>query len=268
MFELCEPFAQYLPDEALFYLSDHDDGTWLFGEDQKEAAFAAIAEHRFLGDDELAAFENRKTRKNGLVSACSHDSIAWRMATGEVETAPRSSTGRSPPEIELTLETKFVYDPRPGFDFCDFPELLQYHGAWSFDYTRETELRPIFQMSKLARNPEFLTPPLQAYENTTSAEAKAKTQLWEDKTIDKLFWRGSSTGDSFTKNKKNSDWRRSHRPRLHLLAQRTEGDENVWVARDGGWELETWSVKKLNERYMDVGIIGPIHQVSHVLWLC
>lgn len=157
-----------------------------------------------------------------------------------------------------------MYDPAPGYDFCYTPENLRLHGALSFDFTRETILRPIFQLSKFARNPEFLTTPLQAYENVTSEAARKKTMKWEDKTVDKLFWRGSSTGDSYAK-KKNGDWRRSHRPRLHLMAQNGQGSDEVYVQRGRQWERESWEKGKLNEVYLDVGLTGKPHQVSVVL---
>jgi hypothetical protein len=154
-----------------------------------------------------------------------------------------------------------VYDPRPTFDFCANPSLLQQHGSLSFDFVRETMLRPIFQLSKFSRNPEFLTTPLEAYENATSKSAMEKYTPWEGKTENKLFWRGSSTGDSYSK-RKNYDWRNSHRPRLHLMAQATEGDEKVWVERGKDWELEAWNQGKLNEKYLDVGLAGKPHQVG------
>jgi hypothetical protein len=87
---------------------------------------------------------------------------------------------------------------------------------------------------------------------------------WHEKTLDKLFWRGSSTGDSYAKIKhgKVADWRTSHRPRLHLLAQDGTGTAKVLVERNDGWVAETWSRETLNEAYLDVGLTGKPHQVS------
>lgn len=158
-------------------------------------------------------------------------------------------------------ETTFIHDHRPTTDFCYNPELLDTHGAFSFDFTRETVLRPIFQLSKNGRCPEFLTTPLEAYENATSKEALQKYLPWKEKTINKLFWRGSSTGDSYSK-RKNYDWHRSHRPRLHLLAQADEGEKALWVKKGRSWEKQSWGVKRLNEMYMDVGLSGQPHQCN------
>jgi len=117
-------------------------------------------------------------------------------------------------------------------------------------------------MSKFARNPELLSTPLQAFENHTSSEAKSKTLPWEYKSLDKLFWRGSSTGDSYSHSKKDGDWRRSHRPRLHLMAQQVEGESVVHVQQDREWVAETWSVSRLNEKYTDIGLTDKPRQVS------
>ncbi len=154
-------------------------------------------------------------------------------------------------------------NPGPGYDFCYTPQVLRLHGAYSFDFVRETQLRPMFHHSKFARNPEFLSTPLQAFDNNTADTAIPRSARWEEKTINKLFWRGSSTGDSYTNTgKKDGDWRRSHRPRLHLMMQQVEGDRDVYVKRDLLWRKETWSNRKLNEVYMDVGLSGQPHQVG------
>jgi hypothetical protein len=164
----------------------------------------------------------------------------------------------------MPTESSFVYDPRPGYDFCYTPKNLLLHGALSFDFARESILRPLFQLSKFSRSPELLTTPLQAYDNVTSKAAIRNTMEWHEKTLNKLFWRGSSTGDSYSKIKhgKVADWRTSHRPRLHLLAQDGTGTAKVLVERNDGWVAETWSRETLNEAYLDVGLTGKPHQVS------
>lgn len=213
----------------------------------------AIRDGRYLTEEELKAYEKREGRLpvKGLVSACPPGSPGWQRGVAK----------RDGLEIEeLSKETTFIYDPDLTYDYCYNPELLDIHGALSWDFTRETVLRPIFQLSKFARNPEFLTTPLEAYENFTSSAAQKKYAPWNEKTIDKLFWRGSSTGDSYSKRPNGLTWRQSHRPRLALKTQATEGEEDVWVQRGKTWEKETWSVARLNEAYMDIGLTGGPHQ--------
>ena len=167
-------------------------------------------------------------------------------------------------QSRIFLEPAFVKDVRPGFDWCQNPEVRKLHGTMSFDFPRDTVMRPIFVLSKHMRNNEFLFPPMEAYENATDAKALQKYQPWASKTVNKIFWRGTSTGDSYSKRKSDPDydWRRQHRPRLHLLAQKEEGTADVWLHRGRDWIPENWSVKKLNEQYLDIGLTGKPHQVG------
>ncbi|WVR06184.1 hypothetical protein IAU60_003214 [Kwoniella sp. DSM 27419] len=253
LFRLMQPLAQYLPSEVTFSLSDHDLGSWLLGDDQKQAALTAISEGRYLSEEDLKPLEKKEGRRpvKGLVSACPEGSPGWNRGV-----AIREGT----PIDEPLKDTSFIYDPLQTYDFCYNPALLKQHGSLSFDFARDNVLRPIFQLSKFTRNPEFLTTPLEAYENFTTPEARSKHVPWEKKSISKLFWRGSSTGDSYSK-RKDYTWRQSHRPRLALMTQETEGVRDVWVKRKiAGWDKESWAVAKLNERYMDVGLTGKAHQ--------
>jgi hypothetical protein len=163
----------------------------------------------------------------------------------------------------ISIGPAFVKDVRPGFDWCQNPTIQKQHGTMSFDFPRDTVLRPIFVLSKHMRNNEFLFPPMEAYENATDASALKKYLPWEEKTINKIFWRGTSTGDSYSKRKSDPkyDWRKQHRPRLHLMAQAEEGTKQIWLQRGREWVPEDWSVKRLNEHYMDVGLTGKPHQV-------
>jgi hypothetical protein len=135
------------------------------------------------------------------------------------------------------------------------------HGALSFDFERDNSLRPIFQLSKFSRSNEFLTTPLEAYDNITSVKAGGQYSPWKEKKIDKLFWRGSSTGDSFSK-RGDYDWRNSHRVRLNMMTNLRGREEEILAHRGDSWKKERWDISELNDRYMDVGFTGQPHQVS------
>lgn len=79
LFQLLEPIAQYLPKEVTFTLSDHDLGSWILGDDQKQAALQAISEGKYLTEAELKQLEKREGRQpvKGLVSACPQGSPGW-----------------------------------------------------------------------------------------------------------------------------------------------------------------------------------------------
>ncbi|WWC88904.1 uncharacterized protein L201_003819 [Kwoniella dendrophila CBS 6074] len=256
LFQLLEPIAQYLPKEVTFTLSDHDLGSWILGDDQKQAAFAAIKSGTYLSESELKQLEKREGRQpvKGLVSACPEGSPGWQRGL-----AVRDGTSLEEFNPSDLGESSFIYDPLQTYDFCYNPSLLKLHGSLSFDFCRETVLRPIFQLSKFVRNPEFLTTPLEAYDNFTSSEGRKKYVPWEQKTISKLFWRGSTTGDSYSK-RKDYTWHQSHRPRLALMTQEKKGLKDVWVKRGKDWDKESWSISRLNEAYMDIGLTGGPHQ--------
>jgi hypothetical protein len=109
---------------------------------------------------------------------------------------------------------------------------------------------------------------LEAYENHTSPHAINQYTPWDQKTTNKVFWRGSGTGDAYTKSKNTKGtWRDSHRPRLALMAQAKEGLGSIWVKRGKEWKLEEWTKKRLNQEYLDIGLTGKPHQVSRVILL-
>lgn len=156
-----------------------------------------------------------------------------------------------------------MFDPTGSMDYCNYPQLLKLHGAFTFPFRRGTQLRPLLHLSKLYQNGDMMITPLEAYWNHTSALGVGQTSDWSEKTINKLFWRGSTTGDAYTQPKNGRpafDWRLSHRPRLHFFANREDGESNVWVERDNQLFHETWSNQQLNKKYFDVGLSGRPHQ--------
>jgi len=155
-------------------------------------------------------------------------------------------------------EATFIHDTRTTYDICQNPSHLQQHGSYSFDFARRSHLRPLFQWSKQYRNSDILSTPLEAYSNTSTYIP------WDQKTDKRIFWRGSPTGDSYRKGKHTDDlggWRMSHRPRLALMAQETEGKTKVWVQRGNVWRLEEWDRGVLNQEYLDIGLTGNSRQV-------
>lgn len=155
----------------------------------------------------------------------------------------------------------FIHNHNATFDFCYSPDLINQHGALSFQVERDTMLRPIFQLSKFSRNPEFLITPLDAYENATDHAKQADSLTWDQKTENKLLWRGTTTGDSYSK-RKGYDWHRSHRPRLVLMANAKKGERDVWVQKNGVWKKQRYSLAELNEKWMDIAITNDPHQCN------
>jgi hypothetical protein len=269
---LVEPLAHLVPLTAdgspvSITVSDHDLGQMIPGADQYEFLAQAIKDGRQVTEEELQPFEKKDGRGEvqGLLSACPVDSLGWRMGlTREVSDFVPIPQKRESIISATDAETTFIHDHPYTYDFCNNPYFLSYHGSLSWDQSHSTKLRPVFQLSKNARSGDFLITPLEAFVREDHPRARSFHMPWEQKDIPKLFWRGGPTGDSYG-TRKNYDWRRSHRPRLHLLAQNTTGSADVWVKRQGEWVKESWGTKRLNEAYMDVGLVGDAHrQVSRV----
>jgi hypothetical protein len=120
----------------------------------------------------------------------------------------------------------------------------------------------MFQQSKYARNGEIVITPLDYYFNLTD-EGNGQYMPWDKKEISKVFWRGKTTGDAYSR-RNDFNWRNSHRIRLHTLTHDTEGQRDIYVKsrRTGGWEMQTWQSGKLNEAYTDIGLTDGPMQVS------
>jgi hypothetical protein len=107
LFRLVEPIAQYLPTDLSMYVSDHDLGSWILGEDQRLAAELAVAEHRYLSEADLKPFEKKEGRNKvkGLLNACPEDSPGWAQGLAAIE-------GRVPEVAEKGELSRDVADGR------------------------------------------------------------------------------------------------------------------------------------------------------------
>lgn len=159
------------------------------------------------------------------------------------------------------------------------------HGAWSFHYTRETRLEPMFVHCKWLRDPSFLLPALTAFDSIIRPRPGEKESTlvvpWKERTDSRLFWRARGTGIEFDT---GWDWRESHRVRLHFLANprgenRTQEVEllveepsneplSVWdsvsmsrkPAPANKLRLKSFPREELNKKYFDMGLVGPLLQ--------
>jgi hypothetical protein len=121
----------------------------------------------------------------------------------------------------------------------------------------------MFHQSKFYRNAEIVLTPLDYYYNATLRGAQNQFLSWEEKDIAKLHWRGKATGDGYS-HRDDFNWRNSHRVRLHRMTHEKEGSKEIYVKsrRTGGWELQRWETKTINEAYTDVGLTDGPMQVS------
>ncbi|KAK1922899.1 glycosyl transferase family 90-domain-containing protein [Papiliotrema laurentii] len=264
LMDLLEPIAQYLPDYVEFTTSTHDLGSLIIGDDQKVFLEEKIAKGEYATEEELRPFEDGNRHRDrgvpGLASACPEDSPAW-LESLRIHESGGKPKGPRPELIPVDAQHPFlIHDQKATYDYCYNTELIKFHGGLSWDAPKGPVMRPMFHQSKFYRNAEIVLTPLDYYYNATLRGAQNQFLSWEEKDIAKLHWRGKATGDSYS-HRDDFNWRNSHRVRLHRMTHEKEGSKEIYVKsrRTGGWELQRWETKTINEAYTDVGLTdGPM----------
>lgn len=151
-------------------------------------------------------------------------------------------------------------------DFCENPSLKRLHGTMSLDYPNRSpsQIRPLLVLCKFPGDTSFQTPALQAF---TPAKMEDPAAEWDRKSLNLLFWRGSTTGGF----DRQMDWRQSHRLRLHFFINGKKSGDPTWehsqlevMMPDGndGFKLETRPLPILREAYTEIALSGRPNQVG------
>ncbi|CAE6415310.1 unnamed protein product [Rhizoctonia solani] len=232
---------QFLEGDLKFYVSGHDGGPTILPEDMRLAVSRVLKAGKRLTEEEIIRLDDlERNPRRGVANACLQD--------------PISSYPSALPEQNLHTHT-FISDHRRSMSFCANPTMLnnpaKRHGYFAYDVPHQRIASPLFVQSQPEAGGALLHPALQSY-------------------ILFLFWRGRTTGEFFNK---AHDWRFSHRIRIHTLT--TPGgnltDPNVTSqvevlvedGPDGGVRPQAYSRDVLNEKYMDVSLIGGAVQCDN-----
>lgn len=186
-------------------------------------------------------------------------------------------------DIFLAAHT-FLADPLADMSYCSDPSLMRLHGTWAFDHAHESRLVPMWVHCKWIQDHSFLMPALPGYEDIIRDPLHVVP--WSQRQDGRLFWRARSTGVDFHTGR---DWRDAHRVRLHFYATnktgsiellqehshesddgaddglRTQGSEMDWMAgteSHGSLWLASYPRAELVEKYLDVGLVGPLVQCN------
>lgn len=243
--DLIRPFLKFLPDVNIT-MSAHDGPSVLLDRKLRDKHESYGSQGKTLTteeanevDDDLAVW--------GWSLACPSDSRIRRSYDGlEYGALPDGPS--------------FVQDHIRTMDMCANPEWQYMHGFTSWQGPRPTPIRPLFSFSKTSMHMDLLCVPLEQFVNTPSSDPE-----WDDKKHAKIIWRGSMTGVWY---EGPSWWRTSQRSRLHFLSQATSGKR--WVRFTGkdpktGQEYireEEVDLPHLNEKYLDAGYVGDLHQCT------
>ncbi|OXB37464.1 hypothetical protein LQV05_003545 [Cryptococcus neoformans] len=252
LLKLIAGFKGDLPPE--FHLrvtgSDHDTGSVVLGRDQRMRAMELVQQGKHFDEDELKSLEDpNRTPGWGWFKACPLDSPA--------NIRPWSENATD----EFQLKS-FIHDHLATMDFCEYPELKRLHGAMSTDYANRSPsvLKPILVLSKFPFDSSFQITPMEGYRNITEEDVRFLNR-WEDKTDNRLFWRGSTTGGYGAQR----DWRDSHRMRLHLMINGPKGGNAWWDQQmrdvmvpdgEGGFKTVRRWERVLSKAYVDVKLSG------------
>lgn len=154
------------------------------------------------------------------------------------ENSPDDTTGYA------SWELGFIHNTTAFSDVCSTPSLRYTYGFFDRPnvFAVVHDLFPVFSQSKVSTFQDILYPSPWYWANKVPYNMQ-KDYIWEEK-IDKLYWRGSTTG-GFSK---GGGWRRHHR---QLMVSNINALDNakVLTKTDGG----QWEVKEIDRsEYRDL----------------
>ncbi|QRW00673.1 DNA topoisomerase 1 [Ceratobasidium sp. AG-Ba] len=247
MQKLVSAFAKDLSDMTIF-VSGHDSGPAILAEDMRIAVDAVLKHGRRFSEEQLEELENvERNPRRGVTNACLEDPLTLPQQNRHGHT--------------------FIYDHRASMSFCKNPAIignpLKRHGYFAYDVSHSNQATPYFVQSQTSAGGALLHPALQSYSTPEEYLRKyGEMTKWSDR-ASKVFWRGRTTGEWFNK---QHDWRYSHRTRLHLMTNEHNPAIDSGIPRevellvdvDGrGLRLDRFARNLLNEKYMDVTLVGP-----------
>lgn len=267
---LISDFANDLPDMK-FYISGHDGGPTILAEDMRLAVNAILEKGERkdlipptsfdnsqllpeLTEREITKLEDvERNPRRGVANACLQDPLTFYPSALPVRNHHAHT---------------FIHDHRASMSFCTNPTILnnplKRHGYFAYDIPHRRSASPLFVQSQLSAGGALLHPALQSYVSPAEYSRRfGPIAPWNNRT-GKIFWRGRTTGEWLSQ---AHDWRYSHRVRLHILANRDANRTDPSVdphvdllldREDGqGVFVKQYPRDLLNEKYMDVGLIGP-----------
>ncbi|CAH7666778.1 family 90 glycosyltransferase [Phakopsora pachyrhizi] len=277
--KLLKQFSRFLPD--LNFTISHHDGPSVFIDFktyQKHLDYSRSG--KILPLDEIDKVEDDASLW-GFIGACSPDSPMRIHANGLFKDFND--------QIEDLKGGYIGLDHPKTMNICNHPEWRGLHGFTSWAGPRPGVLKPIFSF---AQSPglvsDLLNVPLEQFEdvNKNQQDFKPFRNKTESKT---LFWKGQTTGIWFDR---NTNWRMSHRVRLHRLGKAFKsnyGDKlhrNVRLVRkikkqqkktkhlkignsfeegDTGFIKmveKRFSLKELSERFLTASFVGQLVQCT------
>ncbi|KAM0745918.1 hypothetical protein T439DRAFT_330273 [Meredithblackwellia eburnea MCA 4105] len=151
----------------------------------------------------------------------------------------------------------FIEDHLASMDFCRHPERQGLHGYTAWEGPRPNILFPVFSFTSTSVSSDFLATPIDQYD-----VEQGEDPVWENKTMNKAIWRGSTTGARLDIPNMRK-W--SQRPRLCLLYRQPGTITLPYSPLDtpstlGPMSAFTTRLTMLAYRYFDFKFIGEPEQ--------
>ncbi|KAK8850347.1 hypothetical protein IAR55_004265 [Kwoniella newhampshirensis] len=213
---LLRPIAQWLGDITVVY-SVHDTATAVVGYDHKRELLEHVEEGEWFDED-----DEIDMTLEGWAAACPFSSPIRIYS-------PLTSPPSILPNTSITHKS-FISSHSSTMDLCSNPSLISLHGALAGKSPKVQPLTPIFSLSKTKLHSDVLGVPVEQWIDT-----KHLTDIsWEDKTEDRLMWRGSNTGAYHST---ETPWRISHRTRLLKMANMASSEHDLAEPHtNSGWD--------------------------------
>ncbi|KAL4258252.1 Protein O-Glucosyltransferase/Glycosyltransferase 90 [Pleurotus pulmonarius] len=246
LFNLLKPVEHMLPPFRI-PVSPHDSPNLVSDYDVKTSALNAAAAGKYVN---LAI--PPKMPRLGFASACPPDSPARK---GKIIDQAK----RPPPRKEKT----FIYDHRRAMDPCHSPHLFFSHAQFLPYPPTTPHAQPLMSAQATYCNtmvhhniqlPSFIS-------WVDDIHPRENDPPWANKTDERMFWRGSNTGLTFSA---DTLWRYSQRPQLVKLANAMEGEVRLRVPTGNDhpqstaspYEVVEVQKKHLNKAFFDIKFAG------------
>ncbi|BGP32303.1 hypothetical protein JCM10296v2_004084 [Rhodotorula toruloides] len=165
----------------------------------------------------------------------------------------RSERGEFTTDYSGDVQRSFIWRHQKAMDMCLHPESRKLHGHTMQQGVPLGPLVPLFSFAKTPLHSDILTVPIEQWE----AHYVGYEPPWEGKSMNKLLWRGSTTGVEFNR---HTPWRKSQRARLHIMSHDREGTKSVIWSQRGQLRESNFSLATINDLYMDTSFSGALQQ--------
>lgn len=248
--EMMKDFVQYLPDMDLVFNSHDEPRVIVPSEDLRRLVDVAkdrVIPSAFNNQSPTNAWSERpadvnkgdridEVRKSRFNRYAHQPTWTDSRASCPADSPSRSLDENEPDNVDAYAhgELGFVFNTTAFSDICNTPSLRDRYGfferANAFDVVHD--LFPVFSQSKLSSFQDILYPSPWYWVDKVPYEAE-KDYSWDEK-MDKMYWRGSTTGGY----SRGGGWRRQHRQRFVGTINALNNTKVLSKSENGLWETK------------------------------